>query len=184
MIALGGALYIPIALALTRALDASGRRVMLAELIREFATLLRRMADFYRPGADEGAACLEVVEQQASFSDHLQAARGLAVHTSDPDSGVRLIAALAVLLEAFDGMIATMADHAPLRLAGAHSAPRRARRDPAAPSGRRSRRAVARPARRRPRPNFPDHAPRWRRWRRGIARLEPQGDPACCAPRA
>ena len=92
---------------------------MLAELIREFATFLRRMAEFYRPGADEGAACLKVVEQQASFSDQLQTARSLSVHATDPESGARLIAALAVLLEAFDGMIATMADHAPLRLASA-----------------------------------------------------------------
>ncbi|MBB4196491.1 hypothetical protein CCR94_19810 [Rhodoblastus sphagnicola] len=121
MIALGGALYIPIALGLTRLLDASGRRVMLAELIREFATFLRRMADFYRPGADEGAACLKVVEQQASFSDHLQTARSLSVQAANPESGARLIAALAVLLEAFDGMISTMADHAPLRLAAAQS---------------------------------------------------------------
>jgi uncharacterized membrane protein YccC len=120
-IALGGALYIPIALALTRASDSSGRRVMLAELIREFATFLRRMAEFYRPGADEGAACLKVVEQQASFSDQLQAARSLSVNAADPEAGARLIAALAVLLEAFDGMIATMADHAPLRLASARS---------------------------------------------------------------
>jgi uncharacterized membrane protein YccC len=121
MIALGGALYIPVALGLTRLLDASGRKVMLAELIREFATFLRRMAEFYRPGADEGAACLRVLEQQASFSDQLQAARSLSVHSGDRDAGARLIAALAMLLEAFDGMIATMADHAPLRLAGARS---------------------------------------------------------------
>jgi uncharacterized membrane protein YccC len=120
--ALGGALYLPVAFALTRLLDASGRRIMLAELIREFSGFLRRMADFYKPGVDEGAACLRVVEQQASFSDHLQAARSLSVHASDPESGARLIAALAVMLEAFDGMVSTMADHAPLRLAGAESA--------------------------------------------------------------
>jgi len=120
-IALGGGLYIPIALALTWASDSSGRRVMLAELVREFATLLRRMAEFYRDGADEGAVCLKTVEQQASFSDQLQTARSLSVHATNPESGARLIAALAVLLEAFDGMIAAMADHAPLRLASAGS---------------------------------------------------------------
>jgi len=120
-IALGGAAYIPVALLLTRLLDSSGRRVMLAELIREFATFLRRMADFYQANADEGAACLKVVEQQASFSDQLQAARSLSVHATNPEAGARLIAALAVLLEAFDGMIAAMADHAPLRLASAPS---------------------------------------------------------------
>ena len=177
MIALGGALYIPIALALTRALDASGRRVMLAELIREFATLLRRMADFYRPGADEGAACLAVVEQQASFSDHLQAARGLSVYTSDPASGVRLIAALAVLLEAFDGMIATMADHAPLRLASAHSELavrvetllRRVADDLDALA---LDLLIAGRA-----PNFPDHGPALEALAEDIARLEPEAEP-------
>jgi uncharacterized membrane protein YccC len=177
MIALGGALYIPIALALTRALDASGRRVMLAELIREFATLLRRMADFYRPGADEGEACLKVVQQQASFSDYLQAARSLSVYTSDPASGVRLIAALAVLLEAFDGMIATMADHAPLRLASARSdlamrvedLLRRVADDLDALS---LDLLIAGRA-----PKFPDHGPALEALAEEIAALEPDADP-------
>ncbi len=124
MATLGGALYIPAALALTRIFDASGRRITLAEVLREFAAFLRRVAGFYRPDADEGEVCLEVVEQQASFADHLQTARGLIVSARDRAEATRLIAALAAVLDAFDGVVSTLADHSPLRLAqGLHPAP-------------------------------------------------------------
>lgn len=119
--ALGGAAYIPIALALTRATDSSGRRLTLAEVLREFAVYLRKIAEFYRADADEGAVCLDVVEHQASFADHLQTARSLIVSAVDRAEATRLIAALATVLDAFDGMVSTLADHAPLRLARAPS---------------------------------------------------------------
>lgn len=119
--ALGGAAYIPIALALTRLTDSSGRRLTLAEVLREFAVYLRKIAGFYRPDADEGAVCLDVVEHQASFADHLQTARSLIVSASNRSEATRLIAALATVLDAFDGMVSTLADHAPLRLARAPS---------------------------------------------------------------
>jgi uncharacterized membrane protein YccC len=117
MSALGGALYVPIALALTRVSDTSGRRLTLAEVLREFASFLRGVAGFYRKDADEGEVCLRVVELQASFSDHLQTARSLIVSAADRAEATRLIAALAAVLEAFDGIVSTLADHAPLRLA-------------------------------------------------------------------
>jgi uncharacterized membrane protein YccC len=117
MATFGGLLYIPVALALTRISDASGRRITLAEVLREFASFLRRVADFYRRDADEGAVCLKVVEQQASFADHLQTARSLIVSASDRAEATRLIAALAAVLDAFDGVVSTLADHSPLRLA-------------------------------------------------------------------
>ncbi|WP_374545248.1 FUSC family membrane protein [Rhodoblastus sp.] len=117
MSALGGALYTPIALALTRVTDTSGRRITLAEVLREFAAYLRRVAGFYRKDADEGEVCLKVVEHQASFADHLQTARSLIVSAADRAEAMRLIAALAAVLEAFDGIVSTLADHAPLRLA-------------------------------------------------------------------
>jgi uncharacterized membrane protein YccC len=117
MSAFGGALYVPIALALTRVSDTSGRRLTLAEVLREFASFLRGVAGFYRKDADEGEVCLKVVELQASFSDHLQTARSLIVSAADRAEATRLIAALAAVLEAFDGIVSTLADHAPLRLA-------------------------------------------------------------------
>ena len=117
MAAFGGGLYIPVALALTHMSDASGRRITLAEVLREFAAFLRRVAAFYRRDADEGEVCLKVVEQQASFADHLQTARSLIISASDRAEATRLIAALAAVLDAFDGMVSTLADHSPLRLA-------------------------------------------------------------------
>jgi uncharacterized membrane protein YccC len=117
MAAFGGGLYIPVALALTRMSDASGRRITLAEVLREFASFLRRVAGFYRGDADEGEVCLKVVEQQASFADHLQTARSLIISAADRAEATRLIAALAAVLDAFDGMVSTLADHSPLRLA-------------------------------------------------------------------
>ena len=117
MSAFGGALYVPVALALTRVSDTSGRRLTLAEVLREFASFLRGVAGFYRKDADEGEVCLKVVELQASFSDHLQTARSLIVSAADRAEATRLIAALAAVLEAFDGVVSTLADHAPLRLA-------------------------------------------------------------------
>lgn len=113
----GGGLYIPVALALTRLSDASGRRITLAEVLREFAAFLRRVAGFYRRDADEGEVCLKAVEQQASFSDHLQTARSLIVSAGDRAEATRLIAALAAVLDAFDAVVAVVADHSPLRLA-------------------------------------------------------------------
>ena len=87
MSAFGGALYVPIALALTRASDVSGRRLTLAEVLREFAAYLRRVSAFYRKDADEGEVCLKVVEHQASFADHLQTARSLIVVRRRPFRG-------------------------------------------------------------------------------------------------
>ncbi len=115
--AFGGALYIPVALVLTRLLDASGRRLTLAEVLREFAAYLRCVADFYRETPDPGAAYLKLVEQQASLSDHLQAARALIAGAGDRASALRMTGGLVVLLEALDGMVSIHADQAPLRLA-------------------------------------------------------------------
>jgi uncharacterized membrane protein YccC len=119
LFAIGGALYIPAALALTRLLDPSGRRLTLAEVIREFAAYLRCVADFYGEAADQTALYIKVVEQQAALSDHLQAARSLIVGSRNAKDIVRFFAAIVMLLEAFDGMVSTHADQAPGRLVSA-----------------------------------------------------------------
>ncbi|WP_294538339.1 FUSC family membrane protein [uncultured Rhodoblastus sp.] len=119
LFALGGAIYIPVALALTVLLDASGRRLTLAEVLREFAAYLRCVAGFYQENPDQTALYLKLLEQQASLSDHLQAARALIAGAGDRPSALRLTAGIAVLLEAFDGVVSAHADQAPLRLAGA-----------------------------------------------------------------
>ncbi len=119
LFALGGGLYIPFALGLTRLLDASGRRLTVAEVMRQFAAFLRSVSQFYCANADWGAVYLDVVEQQAALADHLQTARSLIVDVRDREVGRRLTAALALLLEAFDNVVAAHADHAPLLLAEA-----------------------------------------------------------------
>ena len=119
--ALGGALYIPIGLALTALLDASGRRLTLAEVLREFAVYLRCVAGFYHENPDQTALYLKLVEQQVALSDHLQAARALIAGAGDRASALRLTAGIAVLLEAFDGVVSAHADQAPLRLASGHN---------------------------------------------------------------
>jgi uncharacterized membrane protein YccC len=117
MFAIGGALYIPVALALTKLLDASGRRLTLAEVLREFAAYLRCVAGFYRENADLGAVYIKVVEQQVALSDHLNAARSLIVGSGHRKDILHLVAGIATLLEAFDGLVSAHADQAPLRLA-------------------------------------------------------------------
>ena len=119
LFALGGALYIPVALALTALLDASGRRLTLAEAMREFAAYLRCIAGFYQENPDQTALYLRLLQQQASLSDHLQTARALIAGAGDRPSALRLTAGIALLLEAFDGVVSAHADQAPLRLAGA-----------------------------------------------------------------
>jgi uncharacterized membrane protein YccC len=118
--ALGGALYIPIALGLTRLHDASGRRITLSEVLREFAAYLRCVAQFYDDDADQCAVYMRVVEQQAALSDHLQAARSLISGARRQYDILRFFAAIVMLLEAFDGTVSAHADQAPLRLAAGH----------------------------------------------------------------
>jgi len=118
MFALGGALYIVVGLILTRLLDASSRRMTIAECLREFAGYFRRVADFYKKDADQGEVYLKVVEQQASLNDHLQTARALLGSTHNHAVAVRLMSSLGVILDALDGVVSANADHAPLLLAG------------------------------------------------------------------
>lgn len=119
MFALGGALYIPLALGLTRILDASGRRLTLAEVLREFAAYLRCVAGLYDADADQGAVFMRIVEQQGDLADHLQAARSLIIGSGDREDILHLVAGIVMLLEALDGMVSASADQAPLRLASA-----------------------------------------------------------------
>ncbi len=60
---------------------------------------------------------MKVVEQQVALSDHLNAARSLIVGSGNRDAILHLVAGIATLLEAFDGLVSAHADQAPLRLA-------------------------------------------------------------------
>ncbi len=121
LFAAGGAAYVAVALAFTRLLDASSRRLTVAECLREFAAYFRAVAGFYEPNADQAAVYVRVVEQQASLSDHLQTARTLIFRGREGDVTLRLAAALVVLLDTLDAVISANADQAPLRLVSAGS---------------------------------------------------------------
>lgn len=119
LFAAGGAGYVIVALAVTRLLDASGRRLAVGECLREFAGYLRAVAGFYEANADPAAVYARVVEQQAALSDHLQTARTLVFNGRRNDIALRLAAALIVLLDSLDAIVSSNADRAPARLIAA-----------------------------------------------------------------
>jgi uncharacterized membrane protein YccC len=121
LFAAGGGGYLIVALAVTRLLDASGRRLAVGECLREFAGYLRAVAGFYDQDADPATVYVRVVEQQAALSDHLQTARTLVFCGRRSPVVLRLAAALIVLLDSLDAIVSSNADHAPSRLLAQHS---------------------------------------------------------------
>jgi uncharacterized membrane protein YccC len=121
LFAAGGAAYVVAATAFTHLLDASSKRLTVGECMREFAAYLRAVAAFYEPNTDRAGLYLRVLEQQASLSDHLQTARALLFSGRERDVTWRLAAALVVLLDSLDAVIAANADQAPQRLVDAAS---------------------------------------------------------------
>ncbi|MGA2794117.1 MAG: FUSC family membrane protein [Roseiarcus sp.] len=112
----GGLLYIAIALALTAITDAGGRRLMASEALREFAAYLRAVAAFYNPAADLPEAYGAVIRQQAALSDQIQAARVLLLDRPTASKArLRLVATLAILLDALDALVAAHIELAQLR---------------------------------------------------------------------
>jgi uncharacterized membrane protein YccC len=121
LFAAGGAGYVIVALAVTRMLDTSSRRLSVGECLREFAGYLRAVADFYEPGNDPTMVYAHVVERQAALSDHLQTARSLVFSGRRSGNVLQLAAALIVLLDSLDAIVSSNADHAPSRLLAARS---------------------------------------------------------------
>jgi uncharacterized membrane protein YccC len=112
----GGLLYIAIALALTAITDAGGRRLMASEALREFAAYLRAVAAFYNPSVDLPEAYGAVIRQQAALSDQMQSARVLLLdRPTASKERLRLVATLAILLDAFDALVAANIELAQLR---------------------------------------------------------------------
>ena len=73
----GGVAYIAIALLATVFTDASARRMVASETIREFSIYLRAVAGVFDPDQDLAAAYGAVIRQQSALSDQLQSARAL-----------------------------------------------------------------------------------------------------------
>ncbi len=107
LFAAGGIAYIAFALFATIVTDASARRLVASESIREFSIYLRAVAAIFDPETDLEVAYGAAIRQQAALSEQLQAARALLLDNVRRGSeSVRLAATLGILLDAFDALIA------------------------------------------------------------------------------
>ena len=78
----GGVAYIAIALLATVFTDASARRMVASETIREFSIYLRAVASIFDPDQDLAAAYGVTIRQQSALSDQLQSARALLLESA------------------------------------------------------------------------------------------------------
>jgi len=107
----GGVAYIAIALLATVFTDASARRMVASETIREFSIYLRAVAGVFDPDQDLAAAYGAVIRQQSALSDQLQSARSLLLERpGKKGERMRLAASIGILLDALDALIAAQCD--------------------------------------------------------------------------
>ena len=111
MFAAGGLAYIAFALIATIVTDASARRLVASETIRELALYLRAVAAAFDPETEFEQAYGSAIRQQAALSEQLQSARALLLVRARPGSEKRRLAAtIGILLEAFDALVAAQSD--------------------------------------------------------------------------
>ncbi len=104
--ALGAALYLAWGVATTHLLNARYRAQLLAECIHSFAQILRTQARRFAPNADPQMLLASMLDQQASFADHLQNTRDVVLESPTTPARTRLAAMLLSLLEARDHQLA------------------------------------------------------------------------------
>ncbi len=116
LFAAGGVSYIAFALLATVFTDASARRLVASESIRELSIYLRTVAGIFDPDQDLEAAYGAAIRQQAALAEQLQSARALLLdRTGDRGERLRLAATIGVLLDAFDALVAAQCDVALIR---------------------------------------------------------------------
>jgi uncharacterized membrane protein YccC len=116
LFAIGGLAYIAFALLATVITDASARRLVASEAIREFSIYLRTVAAVFEPETDLAAAYGAAIRQQAALAEQLQSTRSLLLdHASRTPERLRLAATIGVLLDAFDALVAAQCDVALIR---------------------------------------------------------------------
>jgi uncharacterized membrane protein YccC len=107
----GGVAYIAIALLATVFTDASARRMVASETIREFSIYLSAVAGIFDPDQDLAAAYGATIRQQSALSDQLQSARALLLERpGTTGERMRLSASIGILLDALDAVIAAQCD--------------------------------------------------------------------------
>src|SRR5580658_1804117 len=118
LLAGGGVAYIAIALLATIFTDASARRLVASESIRELANYLRAVAAMYDPETDLESAYGAAIRGQAALAEQLQSARALLLDRPQGNAErLRLAATIGVLLDGFDALIAAQCDVALIRKA-------------------------------------------------------------------
>jgi uncharacterized membrane protein YccC len=116
LFAAGGVAYIAFALVATIFTDASARRLVASESIREFSIYLRAVAGIFDPDRNLEASYGAAIRQQAALAEQLQSARALLLdRTGDKGERMRLAATIGVLLDAFDAMVAAQCEVALIR---------------------------------------------------------------------
>jgi len=107
----GGVAYIALSLLATLLTDASARRLLASESIREFANYLRAVAAIYDPETDLESAYGAAIRQQAALAEQLQSARALLLDRPRGNAErLRLAATIGVLLDGFDALVAAQCD--------------------------------------------------------------------------
>ena len=118
LLAAGGVAYIAFALIATIVTDASARRLVAGESIRELSIYLRAVSAVFDPSTDLEAAYGAAIRQQAALAEQLQSARSLLLDRPHRGSeSLRLAATIGVLLDAFDDLVAAQCDVALIRSA-------------------------------------------------------------------
>ena len=111
LFAAGGTGYIAFALAATVFTDASARRMVASEAIREFSIYLRAVAAVFDPARDLETAYGATIRQQSALSEQLQSARTLLLERPGTrGERFRLAASIGILLDALDALIAAQCD--------------------------------------------------------------------------
>src|SRR6202044_2992840 len=91
--------------------DASARRMVASETIREFSIYMRAVAGIFDPDRDLEAAYGATIRQQSALSEQLQSARTLLLERPGTmGERLRLAASIGILLDALDALVAAQGD--------------------------------------------------------------------------
>ena len=111
MFAAGGVAYIVIALLATVFTDASARRMVASETIREFSIYMRAVAAMFDPDRELAAAYGVTIRQQSALVGAIAiGARAVARPAGTGGERLRLAASIGILLDAFDALVAAQCD--------------------------------------------------------------------------
>ena len=111
LLAGGGVAYIAFALLATVFTDASARRLVTSESIREFSMYMRAVAGVFDPDQELAAAYGATIRQQSMLSEQLQSARSLLLdRPGEKGELMRLAASIGILLDALDALVAAQCD--------------------------------------------------------------------------